>query len=225
VVLIEGDRVMTYAAIDHLVLAARSLDEGSRFVFDTLGVRPQEGGEHATQGTHNRVLRLGDACYLEVIAINPDAPKPPRPRWFELDTEGMREKLEGRPRLITWAVRTDQIEELARRCPRPLGEITPMRRGDLQWRLTLTEDGHLPGAGLVPFLIQWSTPPHPAERMDDQGRSLESLEGFHPRPETVLPAIEALGMDRLFSVSRLPSGSTPSLAARIRTPAGLKTLC
>jgi hypothetical protein len=36
-------------------------------------------------GTHNRLLKLGEGFYLELIAIDPQAPPPGRPRWFGLD--------------------------------------------------------------------------------------------------------------------------------------------
>lgn len=48
-------------------------------------------------GTHNLMLRLGDSSYLEIIAINPAAPAPGRPRWFALD----RLAGDGSPRLAT----------------------------------------------------------------------------------------------------------------------------
>ena len=42
---------------DHVVVAARSLDEGADWCERILGVRPVEGGKHATMGTHNRLDR------------------------------------------------------------------------------------------------------------------------------------------------------------------------
>lgn len=36
-------------------------------------------------GTHNRCLGMEDGIYLEVIAVDPEAPPPSRPRWFGLD--------------------------------------------------------------------------------------------------------------------------------------------
>jgi Glyoxalase-like domain len=83
-------RVMAKPCIDHLVVAANSLAEGTDYISETLGVKPEGGGEHVAMGTHNRVVRLGEGCYLEVIAINPSAPKPLHPRWFELDTDESR---------------------------------------------------------------------------------------------------------------------------------------
>jgi hypothetical protein len=209
------------AGIDHLVVAARSLEEGSDYLDRTLGVKPKGGGEHIAMGTHNRLLRLGDDCYLEVIAINPNALKPARPRWFELDDDAMRESLQAKPRLVAWALRTDRIEDLAQRSEYPLGRIEPMSRGDLDWRLTLTEDGRLPEGGCIPFLIQWDRSPHPASIMAESGLRLAGLYGRHPQPEIVRRAIRSIGADRLFEVKEAGSGSPPSLAAIIETPRGL----
>lgn len=214
----------TQPQIDHLVIAAGSLEEGSEYLFDTLGIRPREGGEHAAQGTHNRVLRLGESCYLEVIAINPLAPKPRHPRWFDLDSETMRERLGRKPLLITWAARTDRIEQLAGRSIVPLGPVTPMSRDNLRWRLTLTDGGRLVGGGILPFLIQWDETVHPASGMMDAGCSLVSLHGFHPQTDEILAALQSLGADRLLCLEPIPSGEVPRLAALIQTPKGVKTL-
>ena len=210
--------------IDHLVIAARNLEEGSEYLFRTLGIRPQEGGEHAAQGTHNRVVRLGESCYLEVIAINPRAPKPPHPRWFELDSEAMQERLRRKPLLLTSAVRTDRIEQLADRSIAPLGAVTLMSRDNLRWRLTFTEDGRLPNGGILPFLIQWDETIHPASRMMDAGCSLVSLRGFHPQTDEILAALRSLGADQLLSLDAIPSLEVPRLMALIQTPSGVKRL-
>jgi hypothetical protein len=212
------------ARIDHLVVAALSLGDGVEYVAETLGVGPRGGGEHAAMGTHNRVLRLGEDCYLEVIAVNPSAPGPTHPRWFELDTEAMQEKLRQRPRLITWAIRTNRIEEAARRSTYPLGEVKPMNRGNLHWRLTLTGDGHLPQGGLVPFLIQWDVEPHPASAMPESGCSLVGLNGFHHEPETVRHVLRSLGAEHLCEIKQSEAESTNHLVAAIETPGGVKML-
>jgi hypothetical protein len=213
---------MASVAVDHLVIAAGSLDEGADYIFELLGVRPEGGGEHVVMGTHNRLLRLGVGCYLEVIAINPDAPKPSRPRWFELDTEAMRRELSTKPRLITWAVRTDNIAELYRRSKHILGGMEPMSRGNLHWELTLTGDGSLPGGGVIPFLIDWGNSTHPASGMSESGCSLAGLRGFHPRPETIMPVLESVGAASLIELKAAESG--PCLSALIETPGGLREL-
>ena len=71
--------------IDHLVVAARTLAQGADFLRDLLGVEALSGGKHVAMGTHNLVMQLGEERYLEVIAIDPDAEPPERPRWFDLD--------------------------------------------------------------------------------------------------------------------------------------------
>lgn len=75
--------------LDHLVVAARTLEEGVAYVADTLGIEPAGGGAHPSMRTHNRLFGLWGRAYLEVIAADPDAPAPadgrPRPRLFGLD--------------------------------------------------------------------------------------------------------------------------------------------
>jgi hypothetical protein len=217
-------RVMAKPCIDHLVVAANSLAEGTDYISETLGVKPEGGGEHVAMGTHNRVVRLGEGCYLEVIAINPSTPKPLHPRWFELDTEAMHERLRQKPRLITWALRTDRIMELAQESVYPLGKVKPMSRGELYWRLTLTENGQLPESGLIPFLIQWDRTQHPASSMPESGCRLVRLVGRHPQPEAIRRILQFLGAEHLLEVEQSESSSDAFLAALIETPGGLKTL-
>jgi hypothetical protein len=211
---------MAGVEVDHLVVAAMNLDEGTDYVFETLGVRPEGGGVHGTMGTHNRLVRLGLSCYLEVIAIDPDAPELARPRWFELDTESMRQRLRRKPQLITWALRTGKMADLYRRSNHILGKMEPMSRGDLHWELTLTEDGRLPGGGVIPFLIDWKNSAHPTSVMAESGCSLVRIRGFHPQPETILPVLETLGASPFIELETLESG--PYLTAIVETPGGLR---
>jgi hypothetical protein len=161
--------------IDHLVVAARSLDEGSEWIERTLGVRPVAGGKHDTMGTHNRLLRLGPMEYLEVIAVDPQAPRPLRPRWFALDSAAMHARLATRPALIHWVVRTDDIERDARECPEEL-EILALSRGEYRWRIAVPPDGRLPCGGQRATLIQWDGPAHPARDLPDVGCRLVALD-------------------------------------------------
>src|SRR5690606_1679690 len=73
------------------------------------------GGEHPRMATHNRLLRLGDTLYLEVIAPNPAAPAPGRPRWFGLDGLGPQSP----PSLATWVVRCTDIRASAAAASEP----------------------------------------------------------------------------------------------------------
>src|SRR4051812_23817798 len=100
-----GPDLMPKLALDHLVLAAADLAQGVSFVADRLGVRAPAGGRHAVMGTHNALVRLGRDVYLEIIAIDPEAPAPARARWFGLDEPRMRRRLAEQPRIVTWVAR------------------------------------------------------------------------------------------------------------------------
>lgn len=212
---------MTPLAIDHLVVAARTLEEGAEYIATTTGAAVQGGGRHESMGTHNMLMRLGEACYLEVIAVDPDLPAPKGPRFFGIDRPEMIDRLEKGPCLITWAVRTTDIDGLATRAA--LGDIRQMSRGTLRWRLTVNADGRLPENGVLPFLIQWETSPHPAATMPESGCTLLTLDALHPEPERLNADLDALGSAGLVTV-RPSSGPTPSLAARLTTPRGRVTI-
>lgn len=209
------------AVIDHLVLAATDLEAGGAWLEGQLGVPLSRGGRHVRMGTHNRLLRLGERLYLELIAIDPTAPSPGRPRWFALDrfTAGSN----GRPRLVHWVARSDDIVREAAACGEPLGEILAMERGDYRWRITVPADGHLPGAGLVPSLIQWDVPTHPAMSLPDAGCEMMKLEGIHPRPALIRAALHSLGLGRQLDMHGSDDGES-LLVAYLRTPAGLVEL-
>ena len=157
--------------LDHLVVAALNLEEGAAWVASRLGATPAGGGKHVAMGTHNRLLSLGPECYLEVIAIDPDAPPPGRPRWFSMDTPAMAARLARGPALVHWVARTDDIaHELA---GRPV-EIMEMQRGEFRWRIGVPPDGLLVEEGATPTLIQWISR-SPAPVLPDAGVRLETF--------------------------------------------------
>lgn len=208
-------------APDHLIVAAASLAQGVDWIADQLGARPLPGGRHVAMGTHNALLRLGARLYLEIIAIDPGGTAPRRPRWFDLDLPRTRAALAEGPALLHWAARTRDIEGDATRSPIDLGTITPMERGDFQWRMTIPADGHLPARGLVPTLIEWSGDRHPADLLPDAGLQLVTLAAEHPEPAPVRAALASLGLSETLKVTY---GRSPRLAAMLRTPRGVVTL-
>ncbi len=183
------------AALDHLVVAATTLADGIEYFADITGVAPQPGGKHVAMGTHNALVRLSAGVYLEIIAIDPDGAKPARPRWFDLDDIALAAELTERPRLIHWVARTTDIERAVARCPVPLGTVQPMARGDYRWRMTIPDDGRRPGRGIVPTLIQWDVPVHPADALPRSGVSIAGLAAAHPEPADIRDALAALGLD------------------------------
>ena len=206
---------------DHLVVAATTLADGIEYVADITGVAPQPGGRHVAMGTHNALLRLGERFYLEIIAIDPDGTKPPRRRWFGLDDIALQAELMLRPRLIHWVARTDAIERAAAACPIALGPIHPMARGDFRWRITIPDDGALPGRGVVPTLIQWDVPAHPADRLPHSSVSPDAFAATHSDPAPVRAALAKLGLEGAVRVSY---DRETRLAAMLRTPRGMVTL-
>jgi len=206
--------------IDHLVVTASDLPAGADFVRRSLGVTPQPGGEHVRMGTHNLVLKLGDSLYLEVIASNPKAPAPGRPRWFGLDEL----KPDTPPRLATWAARTEDIRSTLAACSEPLGEVEAMSRGELDWLITIPGDGRLPLGGVAPALIEWRTQGHPAARLRETGCTLLRLEAFHPEAPRISALLKSISLEGEISVAPLRAATRPYLVAHIQTPSGPRTL-
>jgi hypothetical protein len=206
--------------LDHITITAPTLAVGVEYVRETLGVAPQVGGEHPRMGTHNYFLKLGEKVFLEIISVNPNAPRPDRPRWFGLDELDPNRP----PRLATWIARTDDIHAAAAASPVSLGNVEPMSRGRLNWLITIPKDGSLPLHGLAPVLIQWPAGIHPTNTLQDLGCSLIRFEGFHPQAGKVSSVLKSIGFEGEFSVSPLPSGEQAYLVAHIQTPAGPRRL-
>jgi hypothetical protein len=209
------------ATLDHLVVAAATLEQGEDHLERLLGVRPQRGGKHVAMGTHNSLLRLGDRAYLEVMAIDPEATPPKRPRWFALDSAAMREALAEAPRLIHWVARTDDLDAARRACAIDPGPAQSMERGAFRWRITIPDDGHLPGDGIVPSLVQWPDARHPADTMQQSGVRLAALSAAHPEPARIRSALERLSLGETLKVT---FGTPLRLAAMLQTPRGPVTL-
>lgn len=205
---------------DHLAVTAATLEQGMAWVEQKLGVSmaPRIGGQHVRLGTHNALMSLGPGFYLEVIAIDPSAPAPSRPRWFGLDTLAA----DAPPRLAHWVARTDDIHAALQALPLKPGIAEEMSRGALHWLISIAADGSLQCNGLLPSLIQWQSLPHPAAALPDLGCRLVKLEGAHPQAGAISAALQAIGLeDERIS---LRQGETAALSAAIMTPQGIRTL-
>ena len=203
------------AEIDHIVIGARNLEEGAAYVLQHLGVAPELGGTHAGFGTHNLLLGLGPACYLDVIAPDPAQPDPPHGRLFDLDAPAMMLRLEAGPTLIAWVARTPVLDAVIARLGPRGGEIRPMRRGDLAWRMAFPPAGQAM-EGLIPALIQWEGE-SAARRMPDSGVRLLRLEGEHPDAEAARAGLSERGLEEALAVQRSPHAR---LLARLRRKDG-----
>jgi hypothetical protein len=219
---------MSRSELDHLVIGCTSLEAGNDWVEQRLGVRPVPGGQHAAMGTHNTLLKLGPRAYLEVIAIDPEASAPSRPRWFALDEPEMQARLAQSPALITWVVRTGSLATACARVP-DLGEILTMSRNDFRWKIAVPDNGVLPWGGVLPAAIEWQAGDdgverHPCDALPASGCELIGLQLSHPAAVLGTSGIVALFRDlRILGPVDLKPGPR-ALTARIRTPDGEKLL-
>lgn len=206
--------------LDHLVITAASLEQGCEQVRHWLGVEPGPGGSHERMATHNRLMRLGDSVYLEVIAPNPQAAAPNRPRWFGMDAPNALSQA----RLCTWVARTTSLAEACKGLPLDPGPIHPMRRGEWAWQITIPDDGQLAWGGVLPTLIEWQGERHPTVNMDDSGCRLLRLELHHPEPQRVQAQLDALAMGSDVDIQACSSDAGAGLRALIQTPRGVRVI-
>lgn len=195
--------------LDHFAVAAETLEEGRAYAEEVLGVALRPGGQHAHFGTHNMLLGLEDALYLEVIAIDPRAPEPEHSRWFDLD------RFEGRPRPTNWICNTPYLETFIAEFPQA-GLPVSLARGDLRWQMTVPEDGQLPYDNLFPAVIEWQCDKHPAEILPASGCRLERLIVSHPEAKTLGAALRPV----LSDTRVVFEAGEAALRAELTTPRG-----
>lgn len=199
--------------LDHIAISAPSLEAGRSAVEAALGVPLQAGGQHAHFGTHNLLLGLEDGLYLEVIAIDPDAPPPAFPRWFGLD------RFSGPPRLTNWICRAADLAGAVSRIPQA-GQPVALSRGDLRWQMAVPSDGWLPYDNCFPALIEWQCAEHPAQRLEPSGCRLQRLVVRHPEARALKTALGAHLLDPRIDFETDEAG----LMAEIATPDGMMVL-
>ncbi len=199
--------------LDHLVYGAPDLSQAVDDIEMRAGVRAAPGGRHAGGLTHNALLSLGEGSYLEIIAPVPGVEIATATLPFGLDTLTSL-------RLVAWAVSVDDLEAMvksARSKGYDPGQIISSGRDlpdgtHLGWKLAVRPQPA--GDGIIPFLIQWVSEPHPSATAPG-GCGLVSLRGEHPEPDSVREMLRALAVD-------LPvgEGPAPRLVATLDTPKG-----
>jgi hypothetical protein len=107
--------------LDHVIYGTADLDVAQRRIETELGLDVLPGGHHVGQGSHNRIVPLGDG-YLELMAIHD-------PEEAATNTFG-EVLLEVLPveRLVGWAVLVDDIDAVAQRLGTP---VLTVRRNTL----------------------------------------------------------------------------------------------
>ena len=229
--------------IDHLVVAATSLEQGGQWWEALFGITPALGGEHALFGTHNRLFKIAtpkfSMAYFEIIAINPEAVRPKKTttlhphRWFDLDNPELQKSISKEPRLIHFVASTPDIKA-ARMALRMEGidrgpAIHAERqtsKGLLHWQISVRADGQRLFDGALPTLIQWGKPDateplrlHPRNTLPRSGVTLQSIDITHPSAEKLQTAYASIGLNGI-SISEGPA----NIKATLKTPKGIVVL-
>jgi hypothetical protein len=221
---------MLHTQVDHLVVVANTLAQGVQWCEATLGVAPGPGGKHALMGTHNRLLHIASPtyphAYLEIIAIDPDAPPPSHARWFGMDDPALQAAVKREPQLVHFVAHTSDVAlacaSLAK-LQHDVGQAVKASRdtpsGTLSWQITVRKDGVPQALGAMPTLIQWGTV-HPTDTMPASTISLRQVIASASPPNRLDKAFEALN---LMDVT-VAHGTAPPLQAVLQTPSGFVTL-
>ncbi|HEX7264002.1 MAG TPA: VOC family protein [Candidatus Dormibacteraeota bacterium] len=135
--------------LDHVLFAVTDLAEAGRDFEFRHGLISIEGGRHAAWGTANRIVPLGGS-YLELVAVvDPTkAGETVFGRWVE-----SRASVSGRP--LGWAVRTPDLDEVARRLNLSVqtGSRTTPSGDELRWRTAGVDQ--VVAEPSLPFFIEW----------------------------------------------------------------------
>jgi hypothetical protein len=217
------------AQVDHLVVAASTLQEGVAWCERTLGITPGPGGEHPLMGTHNRLFNISSAhypdAYFEIIAIDTGATRTrihSEKRWFDLENEALQLRLkQNGPQLVHFVASTPQaapaIQALAS-LGIDRGELLAASRmtpkGLLSWKITVRADGQRLMNGCLPTLIEWGDV-HPTHNMAVSGVTLQSLTASQPQMDALAAAYQAIGLAGVAATC-----GTPNLVAVLQTPLG-----
>ena len=226
--------------IDHLVVVAKTLEQGVQWCEAKLGITPGVGAEQAAQGTHTRLFKIATPAnplaYLEIIAINPASKKSTSPtarRWFDMDDAALQAAVAIEPRLVHFVAHTDDIQAARNALKAQDIDRGPAvhdkrhsRRGVLQWQMTVREDGQRLFNGALPSLMQWgksdASEPlrlHPRNSLPRSGVTLQSLTITHPTASKLQAAYEAIGLSDV-AVETGPA----NLVAALNTPLGIVVL-
>ena len=238
--------------IDHLVVVAKTLEQGVQWCEATLGITPNLGGEHAQFGTHNRLFKVATPghplAYLEIIAIDPGAKQAnntpaaskneskntdAKKRWFDMDDAALQAAVALEPRLVHVVAQTDDIQA-GRTALKALGiergaaveANRHTRKGRLEWKITVRDDGQRLFNGTLPSLIQWGKSTdaeplrlHPRNTLPRSGVSLQSVVVTTPTVDKLQAAYDAIGLTGV-----MLSEGPANIAVTLKTPKGIVTL-
>lgn len=209
---------MKQTIIDHLVIGAAELDKATKQIQGLIKAEFLAGGKHSLMATHNRLIKLQNSLYMEIIAADPSALLPRNPkrknRWFSLDASATQKRLLRAPQPLCWVVAVNDIEQTSMHCGYNPGNIIEMRRGNFNWKITVPNDGNLPEGGVLPVLIEWPKGKHPTNTMPESNIFLKELELFHPHPTEIRHILSSLNISGPIKVNL----GKPGLQFSLKTP-------
>jgi hypothetical protein len=205
--------------LDHLTIIAPTLVEGVAHVRVCLDLDVPFGQRHTYMGTHNHLLQLGDAVYLEIVALDPQGIDPGRRRWFGLDDQArVRRDWDAGRRLRGWVARVDGIDAVLAGREKIFGEKVALNSA---FDFSIPVDGSLPLDGAMPSIIDRRGKPRSMAAMADLGARFRYFSLEHPEPEKIAALYRELAIDRSPTVTR---GPVLRYRAEIETPGGLREL-
>lgn len=214
------------ATIDHIVLAATSLDKAKSQWHARTGLRAVNGGRHPGVGTQNALCGLAEGTYVELLAVDPTQPDHRQPN------------LPAELSPFHWAVAVDDLtaleEILDRRGVSHTGAINMSREtttGEtLRWRLLFALRDSAGGG--MPFFIDWLNSEHPSANLGSHA-TLAEITVCAPNDSAALWLLPKLGLARTrvttgsprleFGVSLVGEGETPGTVKwTIGNPSGFQ---
>ena len=162
--------------LDHIVFGASTLEEGTEFVENILQAKLSDIGYHKDMGTHNRVIRISEKVYIEVVAIDPKRKNLNNRKWFNLDNSNLQSKLKISPQIIGYV-----IENKDRNINKYYDPFFEASRDSYKWQFAMPTfknnilDSEIIEAGIIPSLISWKSD-KPVYQMKKNQFELISLE-------------------------------------------------
>jgi hypothetical protein len=135
--------------LDHVLIAVSDLPGAGRRMESLFGLASVAGGRHPGWGTANRIIPLGDA-YLELVTVvdSEAATASPFGRW-------VCKACESAPAFMGWAVRTQDLDRIAKRLDLTPDEGSRAGRDGalIRWRMAGVQQAA--AEPLLPFFIEW----------------------------------------------------------------------
>tara|TARA_B100000212_G_scaffold238565_1_gene181631 strand:+ start:283 stop:933 length:651 start_codon:yes stop_codon:yes gene_type:complete len=162
--------------LDHIVFGSCTLEEGTEFIENMLQAKLSNVGYHKDMGTHNRVIRISEKVYLEVIAIDPKSKNLKNRKWFNLDNINLQTKLKNSPQIIGFVIENN--DRNITKYYDPFFEVT---RDRYKWKFAMPIfnnhilDSEIIQTGIIPSLISWKTE-KPIYKMKENQFELISFE-------------------------------------------------